>query len=117
MDNFCAVIKRRSRLEKVLIEKESRVVEKKWKEGKKNEKKMRKKKKHEKRATWKSGDPFWRMKAFSPRFGVQLIIFCGNADPGNRSFSISWKLLSDFNFRGKVFATVAPSTFAFYTAR
>lgn len=36
MDNFCAVIKRRSRLEKVLIEKESRVVEKKWKEGKKN---------------------------------------------------------------------------------
>lgn len=56
MDNFCAVIKRRSRLEKVLIEKESRVVEKKWKEGKKNEKKdEEKKKKHEKRATWKSG--------------------------------------------------------------
>lgn len=44
MDNFCAVIKRRSRLEKMLIEKESRVVEKKWKEGKKNEKKDEEKK-------------------------------------------------------------------------
>lgn len=117
MDNFCAVIKRRSRLEKVLIEKESRVVEKKWKEGKKNEKKDEGKKRNTKNERPESPDPFWRMKAFSPRFGVQLIIFCGNADPGNRSFSISWKLLSDFNFRRKVFATVAPSTFVFYTAR
>ena len=63
MDNFCAVIKRRRRLEKVLIEKESRVVEKKWKEGKKNEKKDEEKKRNTKNERPESpGIPFgeWR---------------------------------------------------------
>lgn len=62
MDNFCAVIKRRSRLEKVLIEKESRVVEKKWKEGKKNEKKDEEKKETRKTSDLKVRIPFgeWR---------------------------------------------------------
>lgn len=63
-----------------------------------------------------------RMKAFSPRFGVQLIIFRGNADiPLPSATEVSRYPESFFptsTFEGKVFAFVPPSYFPLlYLAR
>lgn len=58
-----------------------------------------------------------RMKAFSPRFGVQLIIFRGNADPSSPLQPVTQvsrypeSFFPTSTFEGKVFAFVPPSYF------
>ena len=101
-------------------EKKKKKTEERERMGGERKRKWRKRLKVEERG---GGDIFLeRMKAFSPRFGVQLIIFRGNADiPLPSATEVSRYPESFFptsTFEGKVFAFVPPSYFPLlYLAR